>query len=366
MHTSTDRIADARGFRYTVGLVADVPGFARRTREGLLLHVRTDAGDGGWGEAAPLTGFSPESLSEARAQLGTLTGALVGRPLPANTPARLSDLLPDPVLSPLYPSIRWALDQALWSATATAHRVPPPVLAGASPRLSLPVNRLLLARRPNELRSEIEDALGGGYRAVKLKVGTDSVDEETVRVRAAAEAIGDRGTLRIDANRSFSAEQADAFLTAISDLEVDYVEEPVDDPGHFPALAERHSVPLALDETTREVDPETAARRGAAVLVLKPTLLGGYDRTDRFVRAARRHEADAVLTSCFETGVGHRSLAWLARALRIDARPSGLDTYRLFDRDLLTIPLQVENGRLHLPSLRADRPSVDRSLIETV
>lgn len=366
MHTSTDRICEARVYRYAVGLVAGASGFAPPEREGLLLHVRTDDGREGWGEAAPLAGFSRESVAQAGAQLSALTDAVIGRPLPVKTPTGLSELLAETALTSLYPSVRWALDQALWSSTASAHRVPPPVLAGATPRLGLPVNRFLLAHRPADLRSEIQDALRAGYRAVKLKVGAHPLDEETVRVRAAAEATGGRGELRIDANRSFSAEQADAFLTAIADLDVAYVEEPVADPGLVPVLAERHSVPLALDETTREVEPEEAARSGAAVLVLKPTLLGGYERTQRFVRAARTHEADALLTSCFEAGVGHRSLAWLARALRIDARPSGLDTYRLIDRDLLTVPLRVEAGRLCLPSLRADRPSVDRSLIEAV
>src|SRR5215213_270707 len=49
-----------------------------RRREGLLLRLSGDDGSEGWGETAPLPGFSKESLDEAASQLRRLAGAMVG------------------------------------------------------------------------------------------------------------------------------------------------------------------------------------------------------------------------------------------------------------------------------------------------
>jgi O-succinylbenzoate synthase len=50
-----------------------------RYREGLLVELASDEGATGWGEAAPLPGFSHESLDEVAGQLSHLAGSLVGR-----------------------------------------------------------------------------------------------------------------------------------------------------------------------------------------------------------------------------------------------------------------------------------------------
>src|SRR5215210_9539023 len=46
-------------------------------REGLLLRLAGDDGSEGWGETAPLPGFSMESLVEAAAQLRRSAGSMM-------------------------------------------------------------------------------------------------------------------------------------------------------------------------------------------------------------------------------------------------------------------------------------------------
>ena len=48
-------------------------------REGLLLKLSGDDGSEGWGETAPLPGFSMESQDEAASQLRKHAGSMMGR-----------------------------------------------------------------------------------------------------------------------------------------------------------------------------------------------------------------------------------------------------------------------------------------------
>src|ERR671910_2417090 len=48
-------------------------------REGLLLKLSGDDGSEGWGETAPLSGFSVESQGEAASQLRRLAASMMGR-----------------------------------------------------------------------------------------------------------------------------------------------------------------------------------------------------------------------------------------------------------------------------------------------
>jgi O-succinylbenzoate synthase len=48
-------------------------------REGILLRLSGEDGSEGWGETAPLPGFSVEGLVDATAQLRRLAASIVGR-----------------------------------------------------------------------------------------------------------------------------------------------------------------------------------------------------------------------------------------------------------------------------------------------
>ncbi len=77
---------------------------------------------------------------------------------------------------------------------------------------------------------QLQEQLGGwaadGFRAVKMKIGTDPAND-VARVRAAREAIGDDVELFVDANGAYHRAQAIGFAEAFAELGVTWFEEPV-------------------------------------------------------------------------------------------------------------------------------------------
>ncbi len=327
--TTHDDSTSVSLYRYHLPLVQPMRfswGEVRR-REGLL--VRYIMGDAvGWGEAAPLPEYSPDTLEEAERALRVgiehwhkmLDGdALVPPPLP--------DRLP--------PSARMALSDAYRSATFFEH--------GPQPLVThIDLAALLTSADPSELHRETERAMtSGACRAVKLKVGGRSVADDLLRVEAVVRALGNRTTLRLDANRAWSADQALAFWSSLQSRGVapKFVEEPTADIAEWPELRAR-GMPLAFDETLRHWTPETFPHwHLATAVVLKPTILGGYDATTEWIEAAHAHGVAPVLSGCFESGVGHRMVA--LAAAQTDA-PAGLGTYRALAGDVLTDRLLLD------------------------
>ena len=327
-------------------------GERRETREGVLLRLEDAHGRAGWGDAAPLPGFSRETAAEAADALRTVLPALDG-------------VDPDTrdLLSPrggfhtaldaagLPSSARFALDLALADLAAQEQGRTLPQALHPDPAVVLPLNGLLMSDRDAVVAGAGRLA-AEGYAAAKLKVGRQSVEDDAETVRAVSAALGGVA-LRLDANRAWSVDQATAFARAIEGVPLDYLEEPTPDAANHPALWLDTGLPLALDETLQEPSGEAHLRGWAAAAVLKPTLVGGLMAALRLAAAARAVGVRAVLSASFESGVGLRGIA--ACAATTGAEPAGLDTYRWLAEDVVP-PLPFDRPRVDLPALFAAPP----------
>ncbi|MBK1878979.1 mandelate racemase/muconate lactonizing enzyme family protein [Pelagicoccus mobilis] len=89
-----------------------------------------------------------------------------------------------------------------------------------------------------------------GYRAVKIKVGGDSGNEDLRRLEAVREALGPEVRIMTDANGRWSLPQAIQLGSKLADFDVVWIEEPTafDDVIGHKRLAESISTPIALGE----------------------------------------------------------------------------------------------------------------------
>ncbi len=344
-------LADVRLLPYRLPLAEPVVWNGQRceAREGLLVRAEDAEGRVGWGDAAPLPGFSRESTDDVRAALRPLAEALVGRTVEAHA------VLPGGALAAAFDaaalpaSARFGGELALLDLAAhEAGRTLPQVLH-PDPAVVLPLNGLVMGRGA----AAVESARGlaeAGYAAVKLKVGRATVAEDVDTVRAVRDSLGDAVALRLDANRAWSWEDAVSFADGIGGSALDYIEEPLAEPDRMPALWHDTGLPLALDETLQAPGGEAVLRGWAAAAVLKPTLLGGVARTLALAASARAVGVRPVLSAAFESGVGLRGVAALAAAT--GAEPAGLDTYRWLAADVLP-PLPMSRPRVDVPGLFA-------------
>ena len=269
-------------------------------RCGLLIY---NCSTGGWGDAAPLTGFSRESLKTLLDVCKIDPGAL----------AR-------------FPSARFAYECA---ARPVGLRVS-----------GVRVNFLWFPdMEPLEgLLQRLGEAVSP---CVKVKLGPEPDLTNVLELVRCVPTV----RLRLDSNRRWDVDTVCNVYRALPKSCLEYVEEPFEDPAQYKVAWSRCPVPVALDESLLTGVPQDVAEHpGVKAFVLKPTLMGDTSDREPWIKLARETGKSVVWSACFESGVGLWHLASLAEQAGDTA--SGLDTGRVFLEDLVEPrPLPV-NGVL--------------------
>ncbi|MEM0961643.1 MAG: o-succinylbenzoate synthase [Bacteroidota bacterium] len=362
------RVAAAEVFRYRLPLIRPLalPSGTHRQREGVLLRVRTEDGAEGWGEAAPLPGYSPDTLDDVlrdaqRSLPGIRTSWIGSKTSDPDDPR-------DRLAQATAPSWACAVEQAVHDVTAMRdgrsladeyHRVLG--RSSSAPSATVHVNALLTGPDQEQAASIREM----GYRAVKLKVGRRDPDADAAAVRQLASSMPDTD-LRLDANGAWTLTRAVAFAEALGDVRLAYVEEPLADPKNLAQLLDLDLLPVALDESIPNAPRDGSAALIApavadriAAVVLKPTLGRTARRAARLRAELGRRDAQMVISSAFESGVGMRHLVAFASAL--GETPAGLDTYRWLAEDVTESPLPLLGPSIEVAAVLDPNPvAVDR------
>ncbi|SCB76591.1 O-succinylbenzoate synthase [Pseudarthrobacter enclensis] len=224
-------------------------------------------------------------------------------------------------------------------------------------RSRIPVN----ATVPAVPAAQVPEVLArfGRVDAVKIKVAErgQTLDDDAARVAAVRSALPE-AALRVDANGGWDVPAAVTALTRLSDVGLEYAEQPV---PTIEGLAEVRArlrdagtpVPVAADESVRkEDDPLKVARAGAAdLIVVKVAPLGGVRRALDIVAQAG---LPAVVSSALDTSVGIRAGLALAASLPDLPYACGLGTVSLFASDITRDPLTADDGAITLRDAAAD------------
>ncbi|CCG43161.1 mandelate racemase/muconate lactonizing enzyme family protein [Magnetospirillum molischianum] len=186
-----------------------------------------------------------------------------------------------------------------------------------------------------------------GFRIVKIKVGLAPWRDEAAALCRLSLPPG--LMLRLDSNRAWSFREAEGFLSAVSGLPIDSLEEPLRAPDidQLAMLQARTEISLAIDESLESLGISSLlARRPVRRLVLKPALLGGLRWTQSLAAKARDAGYDIVVTSFLDSAVGVAAAAHLAAAVDAESRMAhGLATSDAFADDVAK-PLRIVAGKL--------------------
>jgi len=114
-------------------------------------------------------------------------------------------------------------------------------------------------------------------------------------------------------------------------------------------LCETTPVPIALDEELIGSFDYAAKRRllksiKPQYIILKPTLLGGFEATREWIETAQRLEIGWWITSALESNVGLNAIAQFTAEFD-NTLPQGLGTGQLYHNNIDS-PLQIEKGQL--------------------
>ncbi|MFO0723286.1 MAG: enolase C-terminal domain-like protein [Myxococcota bacterium] len=320
-------------------------------RELIILRLVDERGAQGLGEAAPLPGFSAETLAEVRSELLALDPT---RWSGLQRPEDVAEILD---AQPLSPASRHALDQALLGLLATRRGRSIGALLHPGARRSIPIHALIddpselegldFGARPGTLREEPSDrataggldpAVTGALRAVKLKIGARDLESDVARATQIRQRLPAEVAIRLDANGAYTPQAAVDALLRFQGLGVVAVEQPVapGDPEAMAWVRRRAGLSILVDEGVRGLaDLEAHIREEACDgVVLKPMLLGGILRARSLAQRAAEAGLGISVTTSFESAIGRRAAAELAAAVPGTLLTSGLETGRFLRRDL--------------------------------
>lgn len=302
----------------------------------------------GWGEAAPLAGWTPGTTSDV---IHILNNALL--PVVFNRLDSLQFKLPE---FNTLPSLRAAIELALLDAQARSQAISIAELIGRSrgvqARVCVPVQRTLGSLPLDATITALEQAVESGYRAAKLKVGVAPLAEDRARIEAIARRFPEL-ELRLDANGAWPLDLA---IEALTTLPVALIEQPVapDDFDRLLALRPAVGAAIAADESCSDFASAQALIDNGQVdaLVLKPSTVGGLLPALEIIDAAGARGIQVILSNLMESAVGRIAAAQLAAACPELPGPHGLATGQWFRSDLGPEPDRVEHGALRLPTTR--------------
>jgi mandelate racemase len=142
-------------------------------------------------------------------------------------------------------------DMAAWDALAIAAGVPLARFLGGQPKPIPAYNSCGLGLMPpHELASEAEKLLVNGFRAVKLRLGYDTLQEDLAAVRAVRGSVGDDVAIMVDYNQALDGVAAVERGQALDRENIFWLEEPIrhDDYAGCATLARVIETPIQIGE----------------------------------------------------------------------------------------------------------------------
>jgi O-succinylbenzoate synthase len=280
-------------------------------REGWIVELTQD-GQTGYGEIAPLPGFSVETAEEAGLQ--------------AQLQLELWVKGTEFTYDEQYPSVAFALSMAVCE------------LKGELPQEGNYFAAPLCTGDPDGMMPLL-NMIPSERKVAKVKVGMYEPIRDGMIVNLFLESMPEL-MLRLDSNRSWTAEQASKFASYINPSfrhRIEYLEEPCKEPGKSFSFAIETGIAIAWDETlqqaVREPGFDLTQLTGAKVIVIKPTLIGSVPRCISLIEQANRQGMGVVISSSIESSLALNQLARLAKWQTPDQVP-GLDTMRFYQAQL--------------------------------
>ena len=239
-------------------------------------------------------------------------------------------------------------ESASWLASAIeAATTPKPKLY----RTSVAINGTIPAlNEPADLKRVVDSF--PGVKTFKVKVGND-LAEDLARVNVIRN-LQPQAKIRIDVNGLWSVGQAEAFLSAVGDIE--YVEQPCATIEELRELKSRTSVKIVGDEVLRKAaDPFAIDFTGAIdYLMLKVQPLGGIKRAHAL---AEHHNLPVVVSSALESAIGINYGLTLAASFETMNFNCGLGTGSLLAADVAHLP--IVDGKIEISDFEPQLDGLD-------
>ncbi len=250
-----------------------------------------------------------------------------------------------------FPSIQFGLEQALLSIISkdTFELFPSDFTNGND---SIAINGLIWMGNRSFMQKQIKEKLKAGFTTIKLKIGAIDFHTELDLLKSIRNDFpANEIELRVDANGAFHPNEALEKLKQLSEFQLHSIEQPIK-AGQWEKmedLCKKTPLSIALDEELigvfKRSDKERMLQRiNPQYIILKPSLIGGFQGTDEWIELANKYGIDWWITSALESNIGLNAIAQYTY-IQQNKLPQGLGTGGLFTNNCIS-PLTVKNGVL--------------------
>ncbi|MCH8318406.1 MAG: o-succinylbenzoate synthase [Bacteroidetes bacterium] len=254
---------------------------------------------------------------------------------------------------------------------------------------AIPINGLIWMGDKDFMRRQIREKIEHGFNCIKIKISAVNFRQECELLEDVRRDYSSKEIiLRVDANGAFSNDQVLERLNTLSGYDLHSIEQPIKPENsklkiqnpkleisyhnweNMAKLCADTPVPVALDEELIGVyDHEMKKRMLETIMpqyiVLKPTLLGGFQATKEWIEIAERLAIGWWITSALESNIGLNAISQftanlLVRPLRAGKKVGkwsdeyhhntlhqGLGTGQLYHNNIPS-PLKIDKGCLYL------------------
>jgi len=297
----------------------------------------------GIGECSLIPGLSPDERPDVKEKLYAFAHTFA-------TTGTLSEELDD------WPAIQFALEMAKkdWESGGTRTLFPSDFTQGDA---AIPINGLIWMGDSTFLHHQIREKLAEDYSCIKLKIGALDFKAELDILRTLRAQGGPDLEIRVDANGAFSPHEAQAKLEALAVFNIHSIEQPIR-PGQWEEMArlcETTPIPIALDEELiRVTDPDAQRTMMHTIrpqyIILKPSLIGGWAKSEGWIGLAEEVHAGWWATSALESNIGLNAIAqWVFT--KKSPLPQGLGTGSLYTNNIPS-PLKIKNAALRMDPMQ--------------
>jgi O-succinylbenzoate synthase len=297
-------------------------------------------GHTGFGEAAPLHGFSTESFDDVRKELSGIAELAAGFE-EAKDLQTLRDFIGEIKFTS---SVRFAIEQAVISMLL---KKDPSLLQEILSVAKSVINVNAVIGIENNAIEAIRHKVEKGYITFKIKVGRNDFKDDLNLVKIIRAEFGKELKIRLDANGKWSLEEAKSNLEKLSHYNIEYIEEPCSGIENLIALSTFAPLPVAIDESLKNLSDAYGIIEETKIsfLIIKPMISGGFFETLEIIARGALKEKNIIISSSFETPLG-KSLLVLLSSLTHHSYAHGLDTANLFEEEVHADPYKVEAGKI--------------------
>lgn len=247
-----------------------------------------------------------------------------------------------------YPSIAFGLETALLDLKSGGQRT----LfrhSFSEGKTGIPINGLVWMGDKAFMQRQIREKIAAGYKCIKLKVGALDVETELGILAEIRKQFSPADIeIRLDANGGFTPENAPERLGRFAKYHIHSIEQPIK-PRQWAEMAEvcrKSPIPIVLDEELIGISPDETMLKTIkpAYIILKPSLIGGFGISEKWIELAEKNGIGWWITSALEANIGLNAIAQWTYSLH-SSLPQGLGTGQLYHNNIPS-PLEIKNAEL--------------------